>query len=128
MRRVASSTPTIAGRPISRAMTAPWLSTPPISVIKAPAVKNSGVQAGADQQRGGTQLRPFLPLALSCLQHLVSPRSDPCFGPGTDHLQLQPEDLVGCLEMAGQGEPASEFQVNLSSVGESDQPDVLGGL
>ena len=47
MRRVAPSTPTTAGRPYSRATTAPWVIRPPTSVIRPAIVTNNGDQLGS---------------------------------------------------------------------------------
>ena len=46
-RREAAPAPTTAGMPYSRATTAQWLRTPPVSVTTAATVANSGVHGGA---------------------------------------------------------------------------------
>src|SRR5438093_838696 len=45
--RVASTTPTTAGKPYSRAITAPWVIRPPTSVTRPVIATNSGVQLGS---------------------------------------------------------------------------------
>src|SRR5437660_1057966 len=47
IRRVACSTPTTAGKPYSRAMTAPWVIRPPTSVTRPAIATNRGVQLGS---------------------------------------------------------------------------------
>src|SRR5207249_362077 len=44
---VAVSTPTTAGKPYSRAMTAPWVISPPTSVTRPLMDTNNGVQLGS---------------------------------------------------------------------------------
>ena len=44
---VACSTPTTAGKPYSRAMTAPWVIRPPTSVTRPLIATNAGVQLGS---------------------------------------------------------------------------------
>src|SRR5205085_4469329 len=45
--RVAFSTPTTAGKPYSRAITAPWVIRPPTSVTRPAIATNRGVQLGS---------------------------------------------------------------------------------
>jgi hypothetical protein len=45
--RVASSTPTTAGKPYSRAITAPWVIRPPTSVTRPLIATKTGVQLGS---------------------------------------------------------------------------------
>jgi hypothetical protein len=44
---VAFSTPTTAGKPYSRAITAPWVIRPPTSVTSPVIATNRGVQLGS---------------------------------------------------------------------------------
>ena len=45
--RVACSTPTTAGKPYSRAITAPWVIRPPTSVTRPVIATNRGDQLGS---------------------------------------------------------------------------------
>ncbi len=56
IRSVAPATPTTAGMPYSRAMTAPWAMLPPVCITSPPAVRNSGVQPGSVE--GATSTSP----------------------------------------------------------------------
>src|ERR1041384_2746778 len=47
---VAFSTPTTAGKPYSRAITAPWVISPPTSVTRPFMDKNNGVQLGRSEE------------------------------------------------------------------------------
>ena len=53
---VAPLTETTAGRPYSRATSAPWVNRPPTSATNPPAVANRGVQAGSVE--GQTRISP----------------------------------------------------------------------
>ncbi|MNP45983.1 hypothetical protein D3C76_1399510 [compost metagenome] len=54
---VAFSTPTTAGKPYSRAITAPWVMSPPTSVTRPFTDTNNGVQLGSVNKV--TNISPF---------------------------------------------------------------------